>query len=200
MYGRETVFDADRLIDLLDAFETFSEASRSARGDLDLTEDPLSQAAQARALAAAAVAGRTSTVPDGGAGAASTSGRPPLPLPFPGGFPGGAPWSAAGQLAGALTGMAAAPLGALAPGGAARRSVLASMDLEDARTREALRCAVLTSALRPQPGIAGGAAQRAAQGLRAACAGAHRAAATPQPLSMPAGLCSPLRAPSSATF
>lgn len=28
VYGRDTVFDADRLIDLLDAFETFTEASR----------------------------------------------------------------------------------------------------------------------------------------------------------------------------
>lgn len=38
VYGRDTVFDADRLIDLLDAFETFTVASRSARGDMDLTE------------------------------------------------------------------------------------------------------------------------------------------------------------------
>lgn len=43
MYGRNTVFDADRLIDLLDAFETFTEASRSARGDMDLDVDPLAQ-------------------------------------------------------------------------------------------------------------------------------------------------------------
>jgi len=41
VYGRDTVFDADRLIDLLDAFETFTEASRSARGDMDLTEGEL---------------------------------------------------------------------------------------------------------------------------------------------------------------
>lgn len=43
VYGRDTVFDADRLIDLLDAFETFTEASRSARGDMDLDVDPLAQ-------------------------------------------------------------------------------------------------------------------------------------------------------------
>lgn len=41
VYGRDTVFDAERLIDLLDAFETFTEASRSARGDMDLTEGAL---------------------------------------------------------------------------------------------------------------------------------------------------------------
>lgn len=43
VYGRDTVFDADRLIDLLDAFETFTVASRSARGDMDLTEGGLMQ-------------------------------------------------------------------------------------------------------------------------------------------------------------
>jgi aarF domain-containing kinase len=39
VYGKNSVFDADRLIDLLDAFETFTEASKSARGDLDLNLD-----------------------------------------------------------------------------------------------------------------------------------------------------------------
>jgi len=39
VYGKNSVFDADRLIDLLDAFETFTEASKSARGDLDLSLD-----------------------------------------------------------------------------------------------------------------------------------------------------------------
>lgn len=38
VYGKTGVFDADRLIDLLDAFETFTESSRSARGQLDLEE------------------------------------------------------------------------------------------------------------------------------------------------------------------
>lgn len=38
VYGKSGIFDADRLIDLLDAFETFTEASRSARGQLDLNE------------------------------------------------------------------------------------------------------------------------------------------------------------------
>jgi aarF domain-containing kinase len=38
VYGKSGTFDAERLIDLLDAFETFTESSRSARGDLDLPE------------------------------------------------------------------------------------------------------------------------------------------------------------------
>jgi len=36
VYGKTGVFDAERLIDLLDAFEAFTEASQSARGQLDL--------------------------------------------------------------------------------------------------------------------------------------------------------------------
>lgn len=39
VYGKSSTFDADRLIDLLDAFETFSDASKSARGSLDLNEN-----------------------------------------------------------------------------------------------------------------------------------------------------------------
>ena len=39
VYGKSGIFDADRLIDLLDAFETFTEASKGARGQLDLNED-----------------------------------------------------------------------------------------------------------------------------------------------------------------
>ena len=35
VYGKDSVFDADRLIDLLAAFEDFSVASKSARGDMD---------------------------------------------------------------------------------------------------------------------------------------------------------------------
>ncbi len=38
VYGKSGVFDADRLIDLLNAFESFSVASRSARGDLTLDD------------------------------------------------------------------------------------------------------------------------------------------------------------------
>eukprot|EP01025_Chloroclados_australasicus_P040545 TRINITY_DN423_c0_g2_i11.p2 TRINITY_DN423_c0_g2~~TRINITY_DN423_c0_g2_i11.p2 ORF type:complete len:776 (+),score=103.02 TRINITY_DN423_c0_g2_i11:149-2329(+) len=36
VYGKNSVFDADRLIDLLSAFETFKVASSSARGEMDL--------------------------------------------------------------------------------------------------------------------------------------------------------------------
>lgn len=35
MYGKNKVFDADRLIDLLQAFEVFSEASQQGQGGLD---------------------------------------------------------------------------------------------------------------------------------------------------------------------
>ncbi|KAL4452695.1 hypothetical protein ABPG75_008357 [Micractinium tetrahymenae] len=149
VYGRDTVFDADRLIDLLDAFETFTEASRSARGDLDLPADPMQQGAAQR-LAASAALGRTSTVPDGSSGAPSTSGRPtlgplpglplPLPLPLPGalGLPGGGGTGGqvAGQLAGALGALGMAPLLLLAPGGGVPGG---TVDMEDNRTREALR-------------------------------------------------------------
>jgi aarF domain-containing kinase len=38
IYGKSGVFDADRLIDLLAAFEAFNESSKSARGTLDLNE------------------------------------------------------------------------------------------------------------------------------------------------------------------
>lgn len=36
VYGKDLVFDADRLIDLLAAFEDFSVAAKSARGDMDV--------------------------------------------------------------------------------------------------------------------------------------------------------------------
>lgn len=39
IYGKSGVFDADRLIDLLAAFEVFNESSKSARGQLDLNEN-----------------------------------------------------------------------------------------------------------------------------------------------------------------
>lgn len=38
VYGKESVFDADRLIDLLNAFESFSVAATSARGELSLED------------------------------------------------------------------------------------------------------------------------------------------------------------------
>ena len=36
VYGKDSVFDADRLIDLLAAFEDFAVASKSSRGDMDV--------------------------------------------------------------------------------------------------------------------------------------------------------------------
>lgn len=41
VYGKEKVFDADRLIDLLNAFETFTVAASSARGDMDNVPQPV---------------------------------------------------------------------------------------------------------------------------------------------------------------
>lgn len=38
IYGKDDVFDVERLIDLLSAFESFREASQSARGDMDSVE------------------------------------------------------------------------------------------------------------------------------------------------------------------
>jgi hypothetical protein len=38
VYGKESVFDADRLIDLLNAFESFSVAATSARGEMSLED------------------------------------------------------------------------------------------------------------------------------------------------------------------
>ncbi|KAG1670981.1 hypothetical protein FOA52_014370 [Chlamydomonas sp. UWO 241] len=86
VYGKSNVFDADRLIDLLTALEDYTEASQSARGDMDKEGG-----VEIGGLDARARLGRggafTSTMPDGGD--ASTSGRAPLPLfpPFPFPFP-----------------------------------------------------------------------------------------------------------------
>ena len=40
IYGKENKFNAARLIDLLGAYETFREASQSARGSLDAESFP----------------------------------------------------------------------------------------------------------------------------------------------------------------
>jgi aarF domain-containing kinase len=144
VYGKDgVVFDADRIIDLLDAFETFSEASRSARGDLDLP-DPLAGLPPSPAAAAAGSPGGGGSAagsPGGGGSAAAAPGYS-SPFPFPsggGGQSSSGGFGPAGQLAGALSGMAAAPLLALGSGGALG-GPLASMDLEDTRTRDSLRC------------------------------------------------------------
>lgn len=147
VYGKDTAFDADRLIDLLAAFETYSEASQSARGNMDTPQG--GQATAPQGLAAAAAMGRTSTFPDGSSGAPSTSGRLPGGFPgFPGGFPGlpgssggmAGPFGPAGQLASALNGMVTAPLLALSPVAALPAPGGSSLDMSDNRNREALRC------------------------------------------------------------
>jgi aarF domain-containing kinase len=56
VYGKQGIFDADRLIDLLNAFESFTVASQSSRGDMDqqlLAEEQASARRQAAAAAAA---------------------------------------------------------------------------------------------------------------------------------------------------
>jgi hypothetical protein len=51
VYGNTGSFSAERLIDLLDAFETFTVASKSARGDLDLNVDVVPAASLATRFA-----------------------------------------------------------------------------------------------------------------------------------------------------
>lgn len=53
VYGKAGIFDADRLIDLLNAFESFTVASQSSRGDMD-RELLAEEQASARRMAAAA--------------------------------------------------------------------------------------------------------------------------------------------------
>jgi aarF domain-containing kinase len=85
VYGRQGIFDADRLIDLLNAFESFAVASQSSRGDMD-------QEAAAAAAAAHNGNGRTtsssSNGPFGGGigifGPQLIPQLPQLPLPVPG--------------------------------------------------------------------------------------------------------------------
>lgn len=45
IYGKDKIFDAERLIDLLSAFESFKGASKTATGDLELIPDPSQTAA-----------------------------------------------------------------------------------------------------------------------------------------------------------
>ena len=43
VYGKEDIFDAERVVDLLEALETFTAASSSAQGDLVRAPQPVSQ-------------------------------------------------------------------------------------------------------------------------------------------------------------
>jgi aarF domain-containing kinase len=114
VYGKSGVFDADRLIDLLDAFESFTEASRSARGDLDLPLDVV-PAPPAAANPWATQLGQLLPFPGS---AAAGGGFPALPTPLAAGV-----------------GLMTAPLLALSTIGAGP----ALVDDDDARTREALK-------------------------------------------------------------
>jgi aarF domain-containing kinase len=106
VYGKSNVFDADRVIDLLAAFEDYTEASQSARGDMDKEggvggigggiDDARARLGRGGAF--------TSTMPDGSSEDASTSGRaplfPPFPFPFPFPLPGGGGGGANGGFGG----------------------------------------------------------------------------------------------------
>ncbi|WIA14252.1 hypothetical protein OEZ85_002788 [Tetradesmus obliquus] len=85
VYGKQGIFDADRLIDLLNAFESFAVASQSSRGDMDQEV--------AAAAAAAARNGSSSSSRNGPFGGGVGIFGPqlipqlpqlPLPLPVPG--------------------------------------------------------------------------------------------------------------------
>lgn len=83
VYGKEGVFDADRLIDLLNAFEDFGSASRSARGDM---ADELAAAEQLRAQQRMANPFATAFGLSGGSASQQPT-APQLPFPFPLPFP-----------------------------------------------------------------------------------------------------------------
>lgn len=94
VYGKAGIFDADRLIDLLNAFESFTVASQSSRGDMDqqlLAEEQASARRQAAAAAAAAGSSGGSSRAAGsngsnGVGIFGSQTMPQLPsLPLPGG-------------------------------------------------------------------------------------------------------------------
>lgn len=85
VYGKAGIFDADRLIDLLNAFESFTVASQSSRGDMDqqlLAEEQASARRQAAAAAGSSGGG------SGGVGIFGQQLIPQLPqlgLPLPAG-------------------------------------------------------------------------------------------------------------------
>ena len=114
VYGKSSTFDADRLIDLLEAFETFSDNSKSARGSLDLPQSVVD-------------------VSPSGSNANRTNFPFPFPFPFPGGFP--VPTGNGGDLITAGAGLLTAPLVAM------NSFSIGGVDStnEDLRTSEALK-------------------------------------------------------------
>ncbi|KAK9787007.1 hypothetical protein WJX73_009983 [Symbiochloris irregularis] len=96
IYGKENVFDAERLIDLLGAFETFREASQSARGNMDGDSDafvlPTNDNTQGRSATSstsstgASTSGREQQTPQTSTSQSSGFGFPqlfPTPTLFP---------------------------------------------------------------------------------------------------------------------
>ena len=120
VYGKAGIFDADRLIDLLNAFESFAVAAQSSRGDMD------SQSTVAAAPVGAAAAAAPWGVPQL---------LPQLPLPLPG---------AAGAFGDGAAVAAMAPAGIGLFGLPANTFDLRQRTTLDSqgRLREALRCAV----------------------------------------------------------
>lgn len=68
VYGKAGIFDADRLIDLLNAFESFTVASQSSRGDMDQELLAEEQASSRRMAAAAAASSSNGSSSRGGGG------------------------------------------------------------------------------------------------------------------------------------
>jgi hypothetical protein len=120
VYGKAGIFDADRLIDLLNAFESFAVAAQSSRGDMD--SQSTVTAAPVGAVAAAAPWGVPQLLPQ-------------LPLPLPG---------AAGAFGDGAAVAAMAPAGIGLFGLPANTFDLRQRTTLDSqgRLREALRCAV----------------------------------------------------------
>jgi len=118
VYGKSSTFDADRLIDLLEAFETFSDNSKSARGSLDLPQSVFDVSPSGS---------------NASANANSTNFPFPFPFPFPGGFP--MPTGNGGDLITAGAGLLTAPLVAM------NSFSIGGVDStnEDLRTSEALK-------------------------------------------------------------
>jgi aarF domain-containing kinase len=89
VYGKAGVFDADRLIDLLNAFESFTVASQSSRGNMDA--QAAAGQAHARGAAAAAAGGSSGIQQPWRTQQPAQQQQPalgfppllPLPLPFP---------------------------------------------------------------------------------------------------------------------
>jgi aarF domain-containing kinase len=93
VYGKQGIFDADRLIDLLNAFESFTVASQSSRGDMDqqlLAEEQASARRQAAAAAASSSVGGASTNGVGIFGPGQLIPQLSLPLPAGAAFGDGA--------------------------------------------------------------------------------------------------------------